>query len=188
MTEGWDSSGFRRGAWEGRIPAEPPELPVPQLGRDTAPYRPPTPSLLLEHPGHKSQRASPLDLGSEFSLLALSSGSNLGLEPDTDTSCGLDRAVIFKHLIESWNRITESLRLEKTSEIIKSNRHPNTPHLLNHVPKCHIYVVFEPLQGWGLHHCPGQPGLTPDHSFREEIFPNIQSEPPLMQLEAISLP
>jgi len=26
----------------------------------------------------------------------------------------------------------------------------------------------------------------PDHSFSEEIFPNIQSEPPLMQLEAIS--
>jgi len=26
----------------------------------------------------------------------------------------------------------------------------------------------------------------PDHSFSEEIFPNIQSKPPLMQLEAIS--
>jgi len=26
----------------------------------------------------------------------------------------------------------------------------------------------------------------PDHSFSEEIFPNIQSKPPLMQLEAIA--
>jgi len=26
----------------------------------------------------------------------------------------------------------------------------------------------------------------PDHSFRKEIFPNIQSEPPLTQLEAIA--
>jgi len=62
---------------------------------------------------------------------------------------------------------------------------PSPPCLLNHVPKCHIYVVFEALQGWGLHHLPGQPGPVPDHSFSKEIFPNIQSEPPLMQLEAI---
>jgi len=26
----------------------------------------------------------------------------------------------------------------------------------------------------------------PDHSFRREIFPNIQSKPPLTQLEAIA--
>jgi len=47
-------------------------------------------------------------------------------------------------------------------------------------------MFFEPLQGWGLHRCPGQPGPTPDHSFRKENFPNIQSEPPLVQLEAIA--
>ena len=64
---------------------------------------------------------------------------------------------------------------------------PTPPCLLNHVSKCHIYTVFEPLQGWsGLHHCPGQPGPTPDHSFCEEMFPYIQSKSPLMQLEAIS--
>jgi len=28
----------------------------------------------------------------------------------------------------------------------------------------------------------------PDHSFSKEIFPNIQSEPPLTQLEAIKPP
>jgi len=62
---------------------------------------------------------------------------------------------------------------------------PTPPCLVNHVPKCHIYTVFELLQGWGLHRCPGQPGPTPDRSFSKEIFPNIQSEPPLTQLQAI---
>jgi len=74
--------------------------------------------------------------------------------------------------------IIESLRLEKTSKN-KSPQH-------HHVPKYHIYRGFEPLQGWGFHHIPGQPGPTPDHSFSQEIFPNIQSEPPLTQLEVIS--
>ena len=41
------------------------------------------------------------------------------------------------------------------------------PRLLNHVPRCHISMHLEPLQGWGLHHCPGQPGLMPDCSFRK---------------------
>jgi len=47
-------------------------------------------------------------------------------------------------------------------------------------------MFFEPLQGWGLHHRPGQPGPMPDHSFSKEIFPNIQSTPLLTQLEAIA--
>jgi len=34
---------------------------------------------------------------------------------------------------------------------------------------------------------PGQPGPMPDYSFSKEIFPNVQSEPPLMQPEAIAL-
>ena len=80
--------------------------------------------------------------------------------------------------------ITESLRLERTSKITKSNHPP--PRLLNHVPKCHVYTVFEPLQGWGAHHCPGQPGPVLHNSFGEEIFPDIRSEPPLVQLEAVS--
>jgi len=47
-------------------------------------------------------------------------------------------------------------------------------------------MFFEPLQGWGLHHCPGQPGPMSDRSFSKELFSNIQPKPPLMQLEAIS--
>jgi len=46
-------------------------------------------------------------------------------------------------------------------------------------------MFFEPLQGWGLHHLPGQPVPVSDHSFSEEVFRNVQSKPPLMQLEAI---
>ena len=47
-------------------------------------------------------------------------------------------------------------------------------------------MFFEHLQGWWRHHLPGQPGPVSDHSFSKEIFPNIQSKPPLVQLEAIA--
>ncbi|KAK4826479.1 hypothetical protein QYF61_009475 [Mycteria americana] len=42
------------------------------------------------------------------------------------------------------------------------------------------------VQGWRLNHFPGQPVPMLDNPFREEKFPNIQSKPPLAQLEAIS--
>ena len=47
-------------------------------------------------------------------------------------------------------------------------------------------MFLEHLQGWWLHHLPGQPVPMPDYSLSKEIFPNIQSKPPLMQLEAIA--
>jgi len=47
-------------------------------------------------------------------------------------------------------------------------------------------MLFKDLQGWGLHHLPGQPVPMSDHSSSKEIFPNIQSKPPLTQLEAIA--
>jgi len=47
-------------------------------------------------------------------------------------------------------------------------------------------MFFEHLQGWGLNYLLGQPGPMPDHSFSKEIFPNIQSKPPLTQPEATS--
>ncbi|KAK4825114.1 LOW QUALITY PROTEIN: hypothetical protein QYF61_024005, partial [Mycteria americana] len=42
------------------------------------------------------------------------------------------------------------------------------------------------LEGWRLQHFPGQPGPMLDNTFSEEIFPSIQSKPPLAQLGAIS--
>lgn len=42
-------------------------------------------------------------------------------------------------------------------------------------------MFHEHLQGQGLQHLPRQPILAP---FGEEIFPSIQLESPLMELEA----
>ncbi|KAK4828617.1 hypothetical protein QYF61_000069 [Mycteria americana] len=42
------------------------------------------------------------------------------------------------------------------------------------------------VMGWRLHHFPGQPVPMLDNPFSEVKFPNIQSKPPLVQLEAIS--
>ncbi|KAK4815496.1 hypothetical protein QYF61_003054 [Mycteria americana] len=57
---------------------------------------------------------------------------------------------------------------------------------LHHVPKHHIYTSFKYLQGRRLNHFPGQPVPMLDNPFSEVKFPNIQSKPPLAQLEAIS--
>ena len=46
-------------------------------------------------------------------------------------------------------------------------------------------MFLEHLQGQCLHHLPGQPVPAPDHSLSEELFPNIQAESPLAQLETI---
>jgi len=81
------------------------------------------------------------------------------------------------HRIIGWKR-----PLRSSSPTI----HPTPPCLLNRIPKCHIYMFFEHLQGWGLHRLPGQPVPMPDHSFSEEFFPNIPPKPPLTQLEAIA--
>ncbi|KAK4828748.1 hypothetical protein QYF61_000739 [Mycteria americana] len=47
-------------------------------------------------------------------------------------------------------------------------------------------MSFKYFQGWRLNHFPGQPVPMLDNPFSEEKFPNIQSKPPLAQLEAIS--
>ncbi|KAK4832356.1 hypothetical protein QYF61_021955 [Mycteria americana] len=57
---------------------------------------------------------------------------------------------------------------------------------LYHVPKHLIQASFKYLQGWRLNHFPGQLVPMLDNPFSEEKFPNIQSKPPLAQLEAIS--
>ena len=83
-------------------------------------------------------------------------------------------------------RIIESLRLEKTSKIIQPNHQPIPTMPLSHFPQCHIHTVLEHLQGWWLYHLSGQPVPMYYQSFGEEIFPNIQPEPPLVQLKAIT--
>lgn len=61
--------------------------------------------------------------------------------------------------------ITESLRLEKSSQVIKSNLHPNTCISTKSLHKVPHLPFFEHFQGWELHHCPGQPVPEPDHPF-----------------------
>ncbi|KAK4811007.1 hypothetical protein QYF61_015711 [Mycteria americana] len=88
------------------------------------------------------------------------------------------------------NRITESQNcigwkrpLRSSSPTINLTL-PRPP--LHHVPKHLIQTSFKYLQGWRLNHFPGQPVPMLDNPFSEEKFPNIQSKPPLAQLEAIS--
>ncbi|XP_053940070.1 uncharacterized protein LOC128854090 [Cuculus canorus] len=45
--------------------------------------------------------------------------------------------------------------------------------------------LFKHLQGWCLHPLPGQPLPVPNDPFCEKFFPDVQSDPPLAQLEAI---
>lgn len=53
----------------------------------------------------------------------------------------------------------------------------------NHSTKCHTQSLLEHLQWWWLHNLLGQPIPRP---FHEEILPDVQPDPPLVQLEAIS--
>jgi len=58
------------------------------------------------------------------------------------------------------------------------NSSPPCP--LIHIHKFHIYTFLERLQGWWLHHLPGQPVPILHHSLWEYIFPNIQHSRALM--------
>ncbi|KAK4821603.1 hypothetical protein QYF61_025180 [Mycteria americana] len=58
-----------------------------------------------------------------------------------------------------------------------------------HLSACNPVVnmlVSVLVRGWRLNHFPGQPVPMLDNPFGEVKFPNIQSKPPLVQLEAIS--
>ncbi|KAK4809752.1 LOW QUALITY PROTEIN: hypothetical protein QYF61_008873 [Mycteria americana] len=104
--------------------------------------------------------------------------------PKSRASKILKCPMITDHRItESQNRIGWKRPLRSSSPTINLTL-PSPP--LHHVPKHLIQTAFKYLQGWGLHHFPGQPVPMLDNPFSEEKFPNIQSKPPLAQLEAIS--
>ncbi|KAK4828799.1 hypothetical protein QYF61_000856 [Mycteria americana] len=84
---------------------------------------------------------------------------------------------------ESQNRIGWKRPLRSSSPTVNLTL-PRPP--LYHVPKHLIQTSFKYLQGWRLNHFPGQSVPMLDNPFSEEKFPNIQSKPPLAQLEAIS--
>jgi len=74
----------------------------------------------------------------------------------------------YDHL--GWKRPLGSLRPNVNPAL------PSPP--LNHGPKRHVYTSFQYPEGWGLPHCPGQPGPTPDHSLSKEISPISNLNPP----------
>lgn len=64
---------------------------------------------------------------------------------------------------------------------------PPLPGLpLNHALMCNICVPLKCLQGWGLSCLSVQPVPSLCDHCREEIPPNIQTKPPLVQLEGTS--
>ncbi|KAK4817239.1 hypothetical protein QYF61_005261 [Mycteria americana] len=84
---------------------------------------------------------------------------------------------------ESQDRIGWKRPLRSSSPTVNLTL-PSPP--LYHVPKHLIQSSFKYLQGWQLNHFPGQPVPVLDNPLGEVKFPNIQSKPPLAQLEAIS--
>jgi len=76
-----------------------------------------------------------------------------------------------------WTIIIESLKLEKTSKIAKSNPRWPPPCPLSHVHQCYISTVLEHLQGWWLHHHAGSSLFMPN------VFATIWSR----RYEAISI-
>ncbi|KAK4815973.1 hypothetical protein QYF61_010841 [Mycteria americana] len=84
---------------------------------------------------------------------------------------------------ESQNHVGWKRPLRSSSPTINLTL-PKPP--LHHVSKHLIQTSFKYLQGWRLNHFPGQPVPMLDNPLGEEKFPNIQSKPPLAQLEAIS--
>ena len=96
------------------------------------------------------------------------------------------------YLLEQWNLSQTRLARYRIAKVGKDpQHHPVQPFALhqwfslNHVPQHNIQTLFERHQGRWLHHLSGQPIPVPDHPFREVVFPNIQLEPSLAQLEAI---
>ena len=57
--------------------------------------------------------------------------------------------------------------------------------ILDHVPQCHIPLVLNTSSDGDLT-APWAAVPMPDYSFREEMFPNIQPDPPMAQLKAIT--
>ncbi|KAK4812342.1 hypothetical protein QYF61_017119 [Mycteria americana] len=89
---------------------------------------------------------------------------------------------VFSNLYDS-NPIGWKRPLRSSSPTINLTL-PKPP--LHHVSKHLIQTSFKYLQGWRLNHFPGQPVPMLDNPLGEGKFPNIQSKPPLAQLEAIS--
>lgn len=64
---------------------------------------------------------------------------------------------VLSSLYDTNHRITDSLRLKKTTQITMSNCQSIPTMPMDHVPHWHICTVLEYLQGQSLHRLPVQP-------------------------------
>lgn len=71
-------------------------------------------------------------------------------------------------------QVKKDLRGHQVQPSTKSHQ-PTEPYC--EVPRP---LVFEHLQGWSLHHFPGEPVPMLNQPFSEEFIPNIQPEPLLV--------
>lgn len=77
--------------------------------------------------------------------------------------------------VTSTNHKIECKGWKKPFKVIESNPQPTLFHMfLGH------------FQGWGLHYCPRQPDPVLENPFHENLFPSLQSKPPLEQLKAMN--
>ncbi|KAK4822538.1 hypothetical protein QYF61_015544 [Mycteria americana] len=104
-------------------------------------------------------------------------------ETETETA---DRPISEGEVLFSYGQMLAARALAEgglslpnlTESLTSTLRDANEMHL--------IQTSFKYLQGWCLNHSTGQPVPMLDNPFSEVKFPNIQSKPPLAQLEAIS--
>ncbi|KAK4831626.1 hypothetical protein QYF61_018566 [Mycteria americana] len=82
---------------------------------------------------------------------------------------------------QSWTRPVQSPTVPKN--LLTTHRDTSSSQRKSRVTSSDPSVSN---QGWRLNHFPGQPVPMLDNPLGEEKFPNIQSKPPLAQLEAIS--
>jgi len=87
--------------------------------------------------------------------------------------------------------LIEWLGLEETPRIIKLQPHCHRQGhqpldlLLDQVAQGPNQPGLEHLQAWGIHNLSGQPVPAPHHSLCEEVPPDIQSKPSLLELKTI---
>ncbi|KAK4817794.1 hypothetical protein QYF61_027798 [Mycteria americana] len=155
--------------------------------------------VIIKFSGSFSSHIIPLSLLSDIELNKNQTGNqyskNYGIFTDNiqqePTVFHINRVELFLNIeqtpsckgnTESQNHIGWKRPLRSSPTV--SLTLPRPP--LYHVPKHLIQTSFKYLQGWPLNHFPGQPVPMLDNPFSEVKFPNIQSKPPLAQLEAIS--
>ena len=68
------------------------------------------------------------------------------------------------------------------NHLVQPSVHP--PMLINHVPRCHISMVLEHLQGWWLHHLPGQLCITTISEKKFFLISNLRAPEKLCSFPA----